>query len=53
VISGVGLASAMISGFFAILTTISGFSTRPADRPRNTSASAITSPSVRASVALA
>ena len=52
-ISGVGLARAMISGLAAILTTMSGFTTPPAERPRKTSASAITSLSVRASVFLA
>jgi hypothetical protein len=35
-------------GLAAIVATISGFSTPPADRPRNTSAPTITSASVRA-----
>jgi hypothetical protein len=50
VISGLGLASAKISGRGAILATMSGFSTPPADRPRKTSAPSITSASVRLSV---
>jgi len=49
-ISGVGLASAKISGRAAILRTISGLSTPPADRPKNTSAFSMTSASVRAAV---
>ena len=49
-ISGLGLARAKISGRAAILATMSFLSTPPADRPRKTSASAITSPSVRAVV---
>ena len=49
-ISGSGLASARISGRSAIFFTIAGLSTPPADRPRNTSAPAITSSSVRALV---
>ena len=52
-ISGVGLASAKISGRAAIDETIAGFSTPPADRPRNTSALAITSASVRSLVSCA
>jgi hypothetical protein len=52
-ISGTGLASARMIGCWPIFATISGFSTRGADRPRKTSAPAITSPSVRASVARA
>jgi hypothetical protein len=47
------LASARISGFFAIFATISGLSTPPAERPRKTSAPSITSASLRASVFLA
>jgi hypothetical protein len=42
-ISGVGLASARISGSGAICFSSSGFSTPPADRPRKMSAPAITS----------
>ena len=53
VISGVGLASARISGLAAIFATIAGLTTPPAERPRNTSASAMMSDSVRASVCLA
>ena len=52
-ISGVGLASAKISGRAAIASTISGFNTPPADRPRKMSAPGITSARVRASVFLA
>ena len=52
-ISGVGLASAKITGRGAIVATISGLSTPPADRPRNTSAPGITSASVRSLVACA
>jgi hypothetical protein len=52
-ISGVGFASAKISGFGPIALTISGFSTPPADRPRNTSAPTITSASLRSSVTCA
>ncbi len=37
-ISGVGLASAMISGFSAIFARSSGFSTPAAESPRKTSA---------------
>ena len=53
VISGLGLASAKISGRAAILAAISFFSTPAADSPRNTSAPPITSPRVRASVSRA
>ena len=49
-ISGVGLASAMISGFSAMRLAISGFSTPAADRPRKMSAPSMTSASVRLSV---
>ena len=49
-ISGVGLASAMISGLSAMRLTISGFSTPGAERPRKMSAPSMTSPSVRLSV---
>ena len=49
-ISGLGLASAKINGRAAIFLTISGLSTPPADRPRNTSAPSITSASMRADV---
>ena len=49
-ISGVGLASAKMSGLAAIFFTISGFKTPPADKPKNTSAPSITSPKVRKSV---
>ena len=52
-ISGSGLASARISGVSAIFFTISGLSTPPAERPRKTSAPAITSSSVRARVSFA
>ena len=52
-ISGLGLASARISGSFAICFSSSGFSTPPAESPRKMSAPAITSASVRASVSLA
>ena len=38
-ISGFGLAKAKITGMFAMLLTISGFNTPPADRPRKISAS--------------
>jgi hypothetical protein len=40
----------MMSGRFAIFFTMSGFNTPPADRPKNTSASSITSAKVRLSV---
>ena len=53
VISGLGLASAKISGLAAIFAAISGFSTPAADRPKKTSAPAITSPRLRASVSRA
>ncbi|OQB99691.1 MAG: hypothetical protein BWX79_03068 [Alphaproteobacteria bacterium ADurb.Bin100] len=49
-ISGVGFASAKISGRSAMPRTMSCLSTPPAERPRNTSAPWITSASVRASV---
>ena len=49
IISGVGFASAMISGILAIFLTIAGFKAPAADRPTNTSASAMTSSSVRKS----
>ena len=49
-ISGVGLASAMISGSRAMRVTNSGFSTPPAESPRKMSAPSITSTSVRAFV---
>ncbi|MNT57620.1 hypothetical protein D3C72_1950030 [compost metagenome] len=49
-ISGLGLASAKITGRSAMVATTSGLSTLPADRPRNTSAPTITSASLRASV---
>ena len=49
-ISGTGLASAMISGFSAMRLTISCLSTPGAERPRKTSAPSITSSRVRASV---
>ncbi len=49
-ISGIGLASARISGLAAIFATISPLSTPPADRPRNTSAPSMISASLRASV---
>jgi len=52
-ISGSGLASAMISGFCAKRCSQSGFSTRGADRPRKTSAPSSTSASVRAEVSRA
>ena len=52
-ISGVGFASAKISGLGAIFATISFFSTPPADRPRKMSAPAITSASVRDEVSCA
>jgi hypothetical protein len=53
VISGVGLASARISGLAAIFATIAGLTTPPADSPRNTSAPSMMSFRVRASVFLA
>ena len=49
-ISGVGLASAKITGRSAMVATISGLSTLPADRPRNTSAPFMASCRLRASV---
>ncbi len=49
-ISGVGFASANTSGRAAMRATISGLSTPPADRPRNTSAPSMISASVRLSV---
>jgi hypothetical protein len=49
-ISGVGLASAMISGWSAIRLTMSGLSTPGAESPRKMSAPPITSPSVRSGV---
>jgi len=49
-ISGVGLASARISGFAAINLTMACVRTPPADNPRNTSAPAMTWASDRASV---
>jgi hypothetical protein len=49
-ISGLGLARAMMSGRGAMRLTMSAFNTPPADTPRNTSAPSITSPRVRASV---
>ena len=52
-ISGSGLASARISGVFAICVSHSGFSTRAADRPRKMSAPGRMSASVRASVCCA
>ncbi len=52
-ISGVGLAIARMIGSRAIAATMSGLSTPPAERPRKTSAPAITSPSVRAGVSRA
>ena len=47
-ISGIGLASARMSGLSAMRATISGSSTPGADSPRNTSAPSITSASLRA-----
>ena len=52
-ISGLGLASAMISGVFAILASSSFFRTPAADRPRKMSAPSMTSASVLASVSRA
>ncbi len=52
-ISGVGLASAITSGSFAICLSISGFSTPPAESPRKMSAPGIASASVRAVVSRA
>jgi hypothetical protein len=52
-ISGTGLAKAMMIGLSAISLTISGFSTPGAERPRKMSAPPITSARVRASVAWA
>ena len=52
-ISGVGLASAKISGRAAMHATIAGLSTPAADRPRNTSAPSMTSASVRSGVSWA
>ena len=52
-ISGSGFASARISGRSAIEGSHSGFSTLPAERPRNTSAPGRISFSVRLSVACA
>ena len=52
-ISGSGFASARISGRSDIFLTIAGLSTPPADRPRKTSAPAMTSSSVRALVSMA
>ena len=49
-ISGVGLASARINGFFAIRLTMSWVNTPAADRPRKMSASSMMSLSVRAVV---
>ncbi len=49
-ISGSGLASAMISGLAAIFGSHSGFSTFAADNPRKMSAPGSRSASVRASV---
>ena len=49
-ISGVGLASAMISGFGAMRFSISGLMTPAAESPITTSAPSITSASVRLSV---
>ena len=49
-ISGIGFASAMISGRSPMRLTMSGLSTPPAERPRKMSAPSITSPSVRLSV---
>ena len=46
-ISGLGLASAKITGLAAIFATMSFFSTPPADRPRKMSAPAIASISER------
>ena len=53
VISGLGLASAKMSGLAAILATIADLSTPAAERPRNTSAPPITSASARAGVSRA
>ena len=53
IISGVGLASAKINGFFAIFRAMSALSTSGPDRPRKTSASAIASSSVRIGVSTA
>ena len=50
VISGSGLASAMMSGLSASRASHSGFSTLGADRPRNTSAPGSASGRRRASV---
>ncbi len=49
-ISGSGLASARMIGLSAMLLTIASFITPAAEQPRNTSAPATTSASVRASV---
>ena len=49
-ISGSGLASARMIGWPAMLFTMSGVTTPAAEQPRNTSASFITSASVRAPV---
>ncbi len=49
-ISGVGLASAKMTGLARIVATISGLSTPAAERPRKMSAPFITSASVRCSV---
>lgn len=47
-ISGTGFASARITGRSAIALTMAGFSTLPAETPRNTSAPSTSSSSVRA-----
>ncbi len=52
-ISGVGLASAMMSGRGPIFFAISGVRTPPAESPRNTSAPPMTSASRRALVSRA
>src|SRR5215472_16392228 len=49
-ISGVGFASARMSGSRAMSLTMSGLSTPPADNPRKTSAPSTMSPSARAEV---
>ena len=49
-ISGYGLAKAKMIGRSAMVATISGLSTPPADRPRKMSAPATISASVRLSV---
>ena len=53
VISGSGLAIAKMMGRSAMLRTMSGVSAPRTDKPKNTSAPATASASVRASVAVA